>query len=115
VMLDHILGENNFQNEIVWKRQSGHSDAKQGSKHYGRVHDTIFFYTADQSNYTWNQLYVPHDPEYIQSHYSVVSQQTNSSSSWQCPLFFRQPTWWTLPSGFGFLKQAPPGVNLTEA
>jgi hypothetical protein len=30
IMLDQIFGENQFQNEIVWKRQSGHSDAKQG-------------------------------------------------------------------------------------
>ena len=41
VMLDQIFGENNFQNEIVWKRQHAHSDAKQGEA-FGRVHDTIF-------------------------------------------------------------------------
>lgn len=28
VMLDQIFGGNNFQNEIVWKRSSAHSDAK---------------------------------------------------------------------------------------
>ena len=32
VMLDQILGENRFVNEIIWKRQSAHNDAKQGSK-----------------------------------------------------------------------------------
>ncbi len=42
VMLDQILGENNFQNEIVWKRSSAHSD----SVRYGANHDTIFFYTG---------------------------------------------------------------------
>src|SRR6266508_1772742 len=42
VMLDQIFGENNFQNEIVWKRSSAHSD----SKRYGANHDTIFFYTG---------------------------------------------------------------------
>ena len=40
VMLDQIFGENQFVNEIIWKRQSAHSDAKQGAKHFGRVHDT---------------------------------------------------------------------------
>src|SRR5438067_951803 len=45
VMLDQIFGENFFQNEIVWKRASAHSDAKQGAQHYGRVHDSVFFYT----------------------------------------------------------------------
>ena len=43
VMLDQIFGENNFVNEIIWKRQSPHNDAEQGSKHYGRVHDINFF------------------------------------------------------------------------
>jgi DNA modification methylase len=28
VMFAQILGENNFQNEIVWKRTSSHSDAR---------------------------------------------------------------------------------------
>jgi hypothetical protein len=46
VMLDQIFGENNFINEIIWKRQSAHNDAKQGSKHLGRVHDSIFLYTG---------------------------------------------------------------------
>ena len=57
VMLDQIIGENNFQNEIVWKRGTAHSDAKQGSKHYGRLHDVLMFYTGGSKDYTWNQLY----------------------------------------------------------
>ncbi len=44
VMLDQFLGEENFVNEIIWKRQSSHNDAKQDSKHLGRVHDTILLY-----------------------------------------------------------------------
>ena len=38
VMLDHIFGENYFQNEIVWKRTSAHNDPQK----YGIVHDNIF-------------------------------------------------------------------------
>src|SRR6266404_4572913 len=45
VMLDQIFGENQFQNEIVWKRSSAHSD----STSYGANHDTIFFYTAGRN------------------------------------------------------------------
>ena len=30
-MLDQVFGESNFQNEIVWKRSSAHSNAKQGA------------------------------------------------------------------------------------
>ena len=75
VMLDQIFGENQFQNEIVWKRQSGHSDAKQGSKHFGRLHDTIFLY-SNGGDATWNQLYEPYDEEYLKTFYSNVEPET---------------------------------------
>lgn len=75
VMLDQIFGENNFINEIVWKRQTSHNDAKQGSKHFGRLHDVLLFYTGGSKDYTWNQQYVPLDQSYIESHYSQVDDQ----------------------------------------
>jgi DNA modification methylase len=52
VMLDTIFGENQFQNEIVWKRTTAHND--QGR--YGNVHDTLFFY-AKGKKWTWNTQY----------------------------------------------------------
>ena len=46
VVLDTIFGPENYQNEIVWKRTSAHSDTKQGKViHMGRVHDVILFYS----------------------------------------------------------------------
>lgn len=75
VMLDQIFGENHFLNEIVWKRQSAHNDAKQGSKHLGRVHDTIFFYSGGD-NYTFNHQYKPYDPAYIEKFYKHVEPGT---------------------------------------
>ena len=74
VMLDRIFGENQFLNEVVWKRTTSHGDAKQGSKHYGRVHDSLFVYVRDAAAYTWNQQYTPHDPEYVQSHYRQMDE-----------------------------------------
>jgi len=50
VMLDSILGENNFRNEIVWKRSDAHNDAK---NQYAVVSDSIFFYTGGDE-YTFN-------------------------------------------------------------
>lgn len=75
VMLDRIFGEDNFQNEIIWKRQSAHSDSKQGARHYGRLHDSIFFYTKGP-RYTWNQQYMPYDETYIETFYSNVEAAT---------------------------------------
>jgi DNA modification methylase len=75
VMLDQIFGENNFINEIVWKRQTSHNDAKQGSKHFGRLHDVLLLYTGSSDNYTWNQQYAPLDQAYIESHYTNVDER----------------------------------------
>ncbi len=51
IMLDQIFGENSFRNEIIWQRTNSHNDAGQ----YGRIHDTIFFYTKS-NDYTWHVL-----------------------------------------------------------
>jgi DNA modification methylase len=71
VMLDQIFGENDFINEIVWKRQSAHSDAKQGSKHLGRIHDTLLFYALGR-DYTFHHQYRPYDPAYIEKFYKHI-------------------------------------------
>ncbi|MFA5240179.1 MAG: DNA methyltransferase [Phycisphaerae bacterium] len=67
IMLDQIFGQNQFQNEIVWRRHFSHNDPKK----YGCVHDVIFYYVAGKT-YTWNQQFVPHAESYIKSHYSNV-------------------------------------------
>ena len=67
VMLDQILGENQFQNEIIWKRTSAHSSANR----YGTVNDTIFFYTKSE-RYTWNEQHQPYDPDYITTFFEHV-------------------------------------------
>lgn len=69
VMLDQVFGENNFVNEIVWKRQSSHNDAKQGSKHLGRIHDTIFLYVGSTSDYTFQHQYTPYNEQYVEDFY----------------------------------------------
>jgi adenine specific DNA methylase Mod len=61
VMLDQIMGEDNFQSEIIWKRTTSHGNV---GRNFGALTDSIFFYTASKS-YTWNQQYRPLSPEYI--------------------------------------------------
>ena len=68
LLLDSIFGADRFVNEIVWKRSSAHSDTKQGSRHYGRVSDTLLFYSKSADR-TWNQLYTPYDREYVERDY----------------------------------------------
>lgn len=63
VMLDQIFGENNFKNEIVWRRTQGRKSERQ----WPRVHDSIFFYTGT-SAWTWNAQTVPHKPGEVKGH-----------------------------------------------
>ncbi|HXF62682.1 MAG TPA: DNA methyltransferase [Caldilineaceae bacterium] len=64
LILDTIFGPENYRNEITWQRTNVHSD----SKTWSHVSDTIFFYTKS-SRFTWNPLYLPHDPSYIEDKY----------------------------------------------
>ncbi len=73
MLLDAVFGIANFQTEIIWKRSGTHTDAKQGSMHFGRVHDVIFFYTRSDK-YVWNQLYGPLDQAYVETHYTQVDE-----------------------------------------
>jgi site-specific DNA-methyltransferase (adenine-specific) len=64
MVLDGVFGTENFRNEIIWKRTSGHSDAIG----FGSVHDVILFYTrSDQP--TWNDIYQPYDAAYVEQYY----------------------------------------------
>jgi DNA modification methylase len=75
VMLDQIFGENNFVNEIVWKRSDAKSDVGQGAKHFGRVHDSIFYYVGSD-NYTFNAQFTPLPQSTIDSWYKHVEEGT---------------------------------------
>ena len=63
-VMDVIFGVENFRNEIVWQRTKAHNDGKQ----YGRVHDTILFYSKSNQR-IWNPVYTAHDPEYVKKFY----------------------------------------------
>ena len=75
VLLDEIFGRENFVNEIVWKRQSAHSDIGQGATHLGRLHETILLYRKGP-NPTWNPIFQPYDEEYIAKFYKHVEPET---------------------------------------
>jgi adenine-specific DNA-methyltransferase len=71
VIADEVFGVESFRNQIAWKRQSAHSDTKQGSQHFGRITDTLLFY-GKSSRITWNVQHAPYDPEYIDRDYRRV-------------------------------------------
>jgi len=76
LLMDAVFGVRNFKTEIVWKRSSAHSDAKQGRKQHGRIHDVLFFYTKSEDKHTWNQLYTPYDQQYVDDFYRHIEPTT---------------------------------------
>ena len=68
ILMDEIFGEQNFINEIIWKRTFSHSDVGQGAKHLGRLHDVIFLYSKSEE-YVMNTVYTPYTEEYIKNFY----------------------------------------------
>jgi DNA modification methylase len=75
LLCDAIFGKERFLAEIIWKRSSAHSDAKQGRKQPGRIHDIILLYSKTDE-WIWNWLYTAYDEEYTDSFYKHVEPET---------------------------------------
>ena len=74
-LMDSIFRPGNFQNEIIWKRTTAHSDVTQGATHTGRIHDILLYYTKSDTP-TFNPQWVPYDQGYIETHYRHVEEST---------------------------------------
>jgi adenine specific DNA methylase Mod len=66
LLLDTVFGTENFRNEIIWKRTSGHSSARR----WGPVHDDILFY-GKSDRIVWNPVFQAHDAQHLASKYST--------------------------------------------
>lgn len=64
ILLDEIFGEDNFRNEIIWKRSTAHND----STGFANLHDTIFYYSIGEP--LFDTPLVPYSQEYIDRYYN---------------------------------------------
>ena len=65
MLMDAVFEPANFKNEIIWKRTSGHSDAKT----LGSAHDVILLYAKNANEQKWNKVYQEYGEQYKNSHY----------------------------------------------
>ncbi|MEI6102628.1 MAG: site-specific DNA-methyltransferase [Methanothrix sp.] len=72
---EDIFGKENFVNEIVWRRGYSHNDSKQGSEHFGRIHETIFYFRKSEGA-AFNQQYSPYSQDYIDTYYKYIENGT---------------------------------------
>lgn len=73
VILDEVFGQDNFVNQIIWKRTFSHGDMGQGAKHLGRLHDIIFMYKKTDK-VKMNTVYTPYSEKYISDFYKYTDE-----------------------------------------
>ncbi len=124
MLMDAVLGHDNFQNEVVWKRTSSHNSAKR----WGPIHDTILFYSAGP-RFTWNRVVQPLEERYVEQFYRYeddrgrysVGDLTGSGErfgesglSWKGIDPTLQGRHWALPSNRSFPDWFRPPVGYSE-
>lgn len=67
LLLDEVFGLGCFRNEIIWQKLKA---AKQQADTFGNIHDTIFFFSKNPSNYFHEKQYGKYSQELIDSHYN---------------------------------------------
>jgi DNA modification methylase len=75
LVMDEIFGKERFINQIIWKRSHAHSDSKQGTSHFGRLHDVLYLFAKSQTT-AFNQQYTPYEKEYIAKYYKTIEPET---------------------------------------
>lgn len=71
MVLDEVFDEHRYVSEIVWRRLSAHNDANK----YGKIHDTIFFYSKTE-DYVWNEQLGEVSPDYVEQFFDQVDEAT---------------------------------------
>ena len=67
ILMDEIFGEDNFINDITWKRQT--SSGFKGKNAMGKNHDNILVY-GKSADFLYNTVYLPYSEDYIAQRFS---------------------------------------------
>ena len=66
-LLDAIFGRRNFRAQVTWKRYGSHNDAGV----FGRITDTLLYYSKDAKKAAHNTVFVDLDDEYVEKNYTL--------------------------------------------
>ena len=67
LILDEIFGENNYLNQIIWKRATP-TGGKTKSKMYPRDYDVLMYYKKGEN--IFNNIYLPYSDDYIRKFFT---------------------------------------------
>ena len=71
IILDIIFGLDNYQNQIIWQRTSSHNDPGR----FGRISDTLFFYSKSKKSMYFKTIYTPYSQEYLDNFYRYKDEE----------------------------------------
>ncbi len=72
IVMDTVFGVENFQNEIIWRRQNAKGQA---STRFASNHDIILYY-GKRDGKIWHSQYKGYDPEYVKKFYRFTDLET---------------------------------------
>jgi len=75
IILDAVFSPAQYTNELIWKRSDAHNDAKQGARHFGRIHDVLLYYRKSDSA-PFNVGYRPLPASTVDKWYRHVEPET---------------------------------------
>ena len=68
IVLDEIFGEQNFENQIIWKRLTYKQTQVRG---YGVLHDIILYFTK-RNEFIWNDVRADYEDEKLKKYFSWI-------------------------------------------
>jgi adenine specific DNA methylase Mod len=68
LIMDEVLGENSFRNQVIWKRGTM-KGAKAVGNQYGRNHAVIYYYVKTGSA-KYHRQHIPYEEGYIKARYT---------------------------------------------
>ncbi len=75
-ILDEVFGPDQLLNEIIWKRQTAKGGSFDSLAQYGRIHETIYFYSKTP-DYIWNLQYTPYSTDHIEKSYRHTDESSD--------------------------------------
>ena len=106
MLLDEVFGQDNFRNEIIWKRSTS---TGLSSKRCGTLHDTIYWYSKSDK-YEFNMQYHEYDEKYLER----IRIDENGRKYIPIPtgnpgprpnLYYEYKGYWPHPNGYKWTKE----------
>ena len=72
-LLDEVFGSGNFINEIIREKSNPKNYTRNA---FGYVHDTIFFYSKNPNNMTWNKIYEERTDQEILDAFPIIEKSS---------------------------------------